>query len=807
MNQMYRHFYLFFILMLQCITPPLLVGQITVSQTAMQAALRAFAGNDLSKKKGPLVKAGLDLALLREEYNEHQTLHPLAPFVPSNSSLRVSDDRVVVDVVATGEASAVESALNELGMQITGKAGPIVSGRLPIAAIEAVAGLQGVRFVRPAMWATNMGLTTSQGDVSMRSDNVRTTLGYNGAGVTVGVLSDSYNYLGGASSDVSSGDLPGTGNPNGFTTPVNVLADDGTTDEGRAMLQIVHDVAPGAALAFATANGGQAAFANNITNLRTNAGAKIIVDDVFYFAEPMFQDGVIAQAVDAAVAAGVPYFSSAGNQGQQSYESVWRSGPVLGAGSISGAYSFYGGTTFDFDPGPGVDYLQAFTLGGLQSIRIMLQWDSPFASVCTGCPGSSNDLDMYLLNSAGNYIYFSSAYDNINADAYEYLGVTNNGTSPISLTLMIVKYTGSDPGFLKYINSGNAQGSLEYATNSSTIYGHANAAGAEAVGAAAYYNTPQFGVTPPVLEAYSSAGPTAIRFTTSGVSTSDPRAQKPEITAPDGTNTTFFGSDIGNDIDTYPNFFGTSAAAPHAAAAAALLLNAKSTATPAQIYSNLEETAIDMGVPGFDNNSGFGLIQADAAVNAALPIQLSSLTASVVRDKDVEVAWKTVSETNNYGFEIYRSRGETGEWEKIAFLEGHGTTLVPHSYTFVDHGVSFGKYSYRAKQIDLNGKSETFPDMHVDVGVSPDKLLLAQNYPNPFNPSTAIEFLVPQSGYTSVKVYNLLGQEVATAFSGNAEAGRINTARYDAKNLPSGIYFYTLRSGGNVDTKRMVLMK
>ena len=115
------------------------------------------------------------------------------------------------------------------------------------------------------------------------------------------------------------------------------------------------------------------------------------------------------------------------------------------------------------------------------------------------------------------------------------------------------------------------------------------------------------------MESFSSAGPTAIRFTTAGAPTFDARADKPEITAPDGTNTTFFGSDI--EPDSYPNFFGTSAAAPHAAAVAALMLNAVSTATPAQIYSKLEATAIDMGTPGFDNNSGFGLIQADVAVN------------------------------------------------------------------------------------------------------------------------------------------------------------------------------------------------
>jgi hypothetical protein len=190
-----------------------------------------------------------------------------------------------------------------------------------------------------------------------------------------------------------------------------------------------------------------------------------------------------------------------------------------------------------------------------------------------------------------------------------------------------------------------------------------------------------------------------------------------------------------------------------------------------------------------------------------LPIQLASFSASVVRDNDVEVVWKTVSETNNYGFEIYRKRGETGEWTKIGFVQGHGTTLAPQSYSYADAGLSLGKYYYRIKQVDLDGKSETFPEMSVTIGVGPGKFILAQNYPNPFNPSTQIDFVVPQNGYASVKVYNLLGQEVATAFAENAEAGRIHTARFDATNLPSGIYLYTLRAGGKFETKRMLLLK
>jgi hypothetical protein len=190
-----------------------------------------------------------------------------------------------------------------------------------------------------------------------------------------------------------------------------------------------------------------------------------------------------------------------------------------------------------------------------------------------------------------------------------------------------------------------------------------------------------------------------------------------------------------------------------------------------------------------------------------LPIQLASSAANVVRGNDVEVGWKTVSETNNYGFEVYRKRGETGEWTKVGFVEGHGTTLAPQSYSYIDRSLSFGEYFYRIKQIDLDGKSETFPEMAVTVGAGAGKFVLAQNYPNPFNPSTVIEFVVPVSGHTTLRVYNVLGQEVATLFEGNAEAGKVNAARFDASSLPSGLYFYTLRNAAKTETKRMLLVK
>jgi hypothetical protein len=190
-----------------------------------------------------------------------------------------------------------------------------------------------------------------------------------------------------------------------------------------------------------------------------------------------------------------------------------------------------------------------------------------------------------------------------------------------------------------------------------------------------------------------------------------------------------------------------------------------------------------------------------------LPIQLASFSAQVIRGNDVEITWRTVSETNNYGFELYRKRSGKSEGRRIGFVDGHGTTLVPQTYSFIDHSVSFGSYAYQIKQMDLDGGSKLFPSMRVLVGVEPEKFFLAQNFPNPFNPTTSIEFTVPRSGYTTLKVYNTLGQEVARLFEGNAEAGMIHSVDWRAAVMPSGLYFYTLKSASASETKRMLLMK
>ncbi len=390
------------------------------------------------------------------------------------------------------------------------------------------------------------------------------------------------------------------------------------------MLQIVHDVAPGANLAFASALNGMASYATNIQSLAA-AGAKVLVDDVLYLAEPMFQDGIVAQAVNQVVGGGAAFFSAAGNQARLSYQSAFRAGTVFGDGafpSAPGAPHFFGGTAHNFDSTGGTDVFQRITLPNGGGFLLSFQWDSPMFSV-SGAPGSPNDLDIYLLNASATQVLAGSHIPNVNGDPVEVFAFVNNTGATADFNLVITNFQGPNPGLMKYVLF-NFNGTIqEFATNSSTIYGHINAATAEAVGAAAYFNTPAFGVSPPVLDFYSSSGGTPILFDSAGNRLANAEiGSKPEIVAPDGGDTTFFGTDTNGNG--FPNFFGTSAAAPHAAGVAALLLQAKPGSTPLQIYAALENTAIDMGASGFDYDSGFGLIQADTAL-AVAPGGLSNI--------------------------------------------------------------------------------------------------------------------------------------------------------------------------------------
>jgi subtilisin family serine protease len=394
------------------------------------------------------------------------------------------------------------------------------------------------------------------------------------------------------------------------------------------MMQLINDVAPRAELAFHTAFLGQASFARGIKELaaKDKGRADVIVDDILYLAEPMFQDGIIARAVNRVKSQGVPYFSAAGNGGRSAFDSGSR-------GFVdSGFVGAFGRPLHDFNPGSGVDPIQRFVVGTGETI-IIFQWDQPFASASIGgSPGSSSDLDLIVAGPNGGTIIAHSFADNIGGDAIEGVGLINSGP-PESVGIAFEHYSGPAPGFMKYVIFGPGSNDVkdppssfpaQYQTNSGTLYGHAGAAGAMTVGAASFRKTPAFGVSPPRIEPFSTVGGTPIHFNNRGKRISPVIRLKPEIVAPDGTITTFFGNrnklGVFNPGGHY--FFGTSAAAPHAAAVAALMLELDPDIEVDHLYDVLKETAIDMNDPatggfdsGFDFATGHGLIDAFRAAN------------------------------------------------------------------------------------------------------------------------------------------------------------------------------------------------
>ncbi|MDP2207554.1 MAG: T9SS type A sorting domain-containing protein [Bacteroidota bacterium] len=201
-----------------------------------------------------------------------------------------------------------------------------------------------------------------------------------------------------------------------------------------------------------------------------------------------------------------------------------------------------------------------------------------------------------------------------------------------------------------------------------------------------------------------------------------------------------------------------------------------------------------------------------------LPVQISLFEADVVDNNSVKLNWTTIAEVNNYGFYVERCNENEINYTLIpnSFIAGHGSTLEPHSYTFTDNTItSSGVYCYRLQQIDNDGLIHyygpivvSFNPMDVKDGLTvPAVYKLNQNYPNPFNPTTKISFSLEKSGYTTLKLHNVMGQEIETLFNKEAEAGKLYVINLDANKLSSGIYFIRLTSGSFNDFRKIVMIK
>ena len=645
-----------------------------------------------------------------------EDLRSLAPGARFTQSAGDAGPLVLIDAVTLGDPQQLKAALVALGLQRASVYSNDVGGWLPVSQLDAATARGEVHAIRAAMPHSRTAAVTSQGDYVQHSDVLRSANSLTGAGVTVGIISDSYDcyavyaannvtasgaagyanngFLATAATDISTGDLPssvnvleeaqaGNGGCMNYGAPMYLPL----TDEGRAMLQIVHDVAPGASLAFYTGENSEADFASGIGKLAAavsagGAGAKVIADDIGYYDEPFFQDGEVAQAINAVVAQGVAYFSAAGNDGTLAYDNV---APTFSTVSTTAPNSGEHLLNFDTSGATTATSLPV-TIAALipgEYLAIVVEWDQPYVTGAPHSGGATSQIDLCITGGAsgpdqisdyaGNTATCSGA-NTVGSDSYQVMIIGNpanasGNTAAETINIQVGLAAGTTPGRIKVAVEDDGAGSTinAFQTNTATLQGHPGAAGAAAVGAAFYYNAPACGLSPAALESFSSEGGAPILFDASGTRLTTPVVrQKPDFVGPDGVNDTFLGFTLANDGITggllnttnsscqnnpsYPNFFGTSAATPHAASIAALMLQANPAVTPAEIYNALRNSALPMASPSPNVNSGYGFIQADAAfalipqVAPAAPT-LTLASSSIVTGTSTTLTWSSANAT------------------------------------------------------------------------------------------------------------------------------------------------------------------
>ena len=659
-----------------------------------------------------------------------QDLHSLNPAARFSQPANSSSPLVLIDAITKGDPQKLKAALVGLGLQRASQYSNDVGGWLPVDQLDAATALTEVHAIRAAMMRTKSGAVTSQGDYAQNSDLVRSQNSLDGAGITVGVLSDSYDcypvyaangvnangpngyanngFNTTAAQDVATGDLPSsvdivdvsTDNPGGgeadcmaYGAPIQLPFG----DEGRAIMQIVHDVAPGASLAFHTAENSEADFAAGIEALAApvasgGGGAKVIIDDVGYFDEPFFQDGLVAQAVNAVFAQGVAYFSSAGNNGTLAYNNNAPTFATAGTGQNANEHLL----NFNQQTGGAVSTTLPVTIPPMvpgEFVAIVVEWDQPYVTGAQNSGGSKGAIDVCITGATGNDIIDNgnltaatcSGPSTVGQDPVQIMIIDNpannpNNSSQETLNIVVGVVNGTTlPGRIKVVVEDDGAGSqiTQFATNSGTLQGHPSAVGAAAVGAAFFPNTLSCGAVIPTLELFSSAGGDPILFDQTGKPLATPEMrQKPDFVSPDGGNDTFLGFTIGGSTGitdpssvpqcannpSFPNFFGTSAAAPHAASIAVLLLQADPALTPTEIYSVLQQSAAPMGISSnptvgvtpnptagtYNFDAGYGFVQANLAAQMSPVIippapTLTLASTSIATGSSTTLTWSSVN--------------------------------------------------------------------------------------------------------------------------------------------------------------------
>jgi hypothetical protein len=623
-------------------------------------------------KNGPMADSGQDLI---DVYQTYLSDSGNASQVASTyqNLIEFQNGMVGIDTNwnSSGHFSDYVTAMTNLGMQITATSDTygIIEGFLPISQLPTVAQepqtLSLRPIYRPIASVSYQGVGQDQALQAMQADVAQQTYGVTGKGVTVGVLSTSVNSAPnpngeppGLAGSVQSGDLPSNVNvvqelPPGLAPPSFY------DDEGRAMLEGIHDVAPGAGLAYATGSLGHLSMAQNIQALHSQAGASVLVDDIAYADDPYFQDGIIAQSINTVTTQGASYFSSAGNDGPYSgYLSQFRSAQAT-VGSLGA------GTYMNFNPSGGVTTELPITTT-IPNAELFMEYDQPYKTEepVGSTAGVTSDLDFFILDSAGNVVA-SSTTNNIQTQSpLEDLAIPKAGNYFVVIQLV----NGSAPGHVEFRSFNDTYATVavsqQFGNAGGTYYptsaGHATAQSAIGVGAVPWWATAVYANQSPLgSEPFSSPGPALSVFNPDGSPKAAPQlVQTPVVSGVDGTNTSFFGIPLNTTTPPNPTapataitpaipgepatptnlasptlrpfyFFGTSQSAPNVAAVAALMKQLTPGLNAAEVRAGLVASALPLNGAGagtWNPQGGFGLVNAPAALNAVKHLFVTTVT-------------------------------------------------------------------------------------------------------------------------------------------------------------------------------------
>jgi hypothetical protein len=461
-------------------------------------------------------------------------------------------------------------------------------GWVDIQKLETLASVEGVRNIREVILPlVNTGSVTTQGDAIHKTANVRSTYGYTGAGMKIGIISDGVDHI---NESKASGDLPADVVVLSNTNPMN----HNVNDEGTAMLEIVHDMVPDADLYFHDSGNNWVAFNDAIHELKAN-GCTVICDDVYWSTVPFFEDGIIATNLSLLLSGNqIVYVSSAGNSNESHYQGAF----YQRAGAPAGNHDFSHGTD------PNITQLYLYMPPGGKA-TVVLEWNDRFGN-------SSNNYDLALSQYNWSDLGYSNVTQNGGDDPIEYLTYTNSGINEILAQIGVFRQSGD--GKTLEIFTYTSNGSYTFLDNlvaSDSIYGHPAVPDVIAVGAIRAADPGNDDI-----EWFSSLGPVSITYP------SPVSRQKPDISGIDGVNVTGAGGFS-------KTFYGTSAAAPHIAAVVAQIWGANKTLTPAQVRTALYTSAVDLGSPGKDTVFGYGRADALAMANIT-PVTVTNVTMTKI---------------------------------------------------------------------------------------------------------------------------------------------------------------------------------